>query len=123
MNDPMGRLRLLEGVLENMSVAITYADSEGTVLYRNPIAAARPSKTPREVGVNLRDCHKAETNPKITRIFDDFRNGRREAHYYVSMLTGKREKVTIIPFFEDGAFVGCMSQIHPLELEGPERTF
>ena len=71
----------------------------------------------------MRDCHKETTNRKLERMFEEFRNGRREPHHYVTTMTGKREQVTIIPIFEGDEFIGCMSQIAPLEIEGPERTF
>jgi hypothetical protein len=56
-------------------------------------------------------------------MFEEFTQGRREPHYYIARFTGKRERVTIIPFFEGGTFVGCMSQIYTLDLEGPDRSF
>jgi hypothetical protein len=48
-----------------MNVAVTYADNEGTILYCNPIAVERPTKTPRKVGMNIRDCHKEETDKTV----------------------------------------------------------
>ena len=123
MDSTVERLRFLESILDHMNVAVTYADSEGTILYCNPIAVERPTKTPRKVGMNIRDCHREETDKTVSQIFEDFRNGRREPHFYVSKLTGKREKVMLIPFFEGDTFVGCMSQIHTLEIEGAQRSF
>ena len=123
MDSTAERLRLLESILDHMNVAVTYTNSEGIILYCNPIAVQRPTKTPRKVGMNIRDCHKEETDKKVSRIFGDFVNGRREPHHYISKLTGKKELVTLIPFFEEDVFVGCMSQIHLLEVEGEKRSF
>jgi len=117
------RLAILEKILDHAKVSFTCVDSDGNILYVNPAAAKRPSKTPRTIGVNIKDCHKVLSNRKIDRIFDDFRNGRTEPHHYVSQAGGKKELVTIIPVFESGVFTACVSQIHPLEIEGPERSF
>ena len=102
---------------------ITYVDAEGNILYAKAAARKRPSKTPRDVGVNMRECHKDTSNEKIVEIFRDFRNGRSEPHHYVSTIGGGRVLVTMIPMFEAGEFSGCVSQVQPLTLESPERSF
>lgn len=117
------RLANLERVLDHLNIPVTSVDADGKILYVNAAAVKRPSKTPRDVGLNIRQCHKAESNEKITTIFDDFKNGRSEPHFYVSRAGGKKELVTIIPVFESGVFSGCVSQITPMDLEGPERSF
>jgi DUF438 domain-containing protein len=117
------RLRLLENILDHMSVALTYVDSEGTIQYANRTAVERPFRIPRDVGMNIRDCHKEETNITIAHMFEEFKKGRREPHHYVGKRTGKAELVVLIPFFEGDTFVGCLGQIHPLEVEGPEKSF
>ena len=117
------RIGLLEGILDHLSVAVTYVDSEGTIQYANRTAIGRPFRIPRKVGMNIRDCHIEKTNVTIAHMFDEFKNGRREPHYYVGRRTGKRELVVLIPLFEGDTFVGCLGQIHPLEIEGPEKSF
>lgn len=123
VNSASERQHLLETILDKLQVAVTYVDSEGTIVYANRFANDRPSDTPRHVGTNIADCHAESTNRAIARMFAEFREGRREPHHYVGDRTGKRELVTIIPVFEGQTFVGCFSQIHPLEIEGPERSF
>lgn len=114
---------LHENILDYMKVAVTYVDADGQILYANTAARKRPSPAPRDVGVNIRDCHKDASNEKIVEIFRDFRKGRSEPHHYVSTLGGRRVLVTMIPMFEAGEFSGCVSQVHPLTLEGPEKSF
>ena len=114
---------LFESILDHMKIAVTCVDADGKILYANTAATKRPSKAPREIGVNIRECHKDASNEKIAVIFKDFRNGRREPHHYVSTITGRRDLVTMIPMFEAGEFSGCVSHVHPLELEGTERSF
>lgn len=113
----------LRSILSHMRVAATLVDTEGVILYANAAAMERSSRTPREVGRNIRDCHKPETNKKIKAIFQEFRDGRREPHHYVSTASGRRELVTLIPVFDGEVFSACLSQIHPLDVRGPERTF
>ena len=110
-------------ILDHMKVAVTCVDADGKILYANAAAKERPSKVPRDVGINIQECHKDETNEKIALIFKDFRNGRREPHHYVSTAGSRRELVTIIPLFEGDIYSGCVSHIHPLELEVTERSF
>ena len=114
---------LFESILDHLKIAVTCVDADGKILYANAVATKRPAKAPREVGINIRECHKDASNEKIAVIFKDFRNGRREPHHYVSTITGRRDLVTMIPMFEAGEFSGCVSHVHPLELEGTERTF
>ena len=114
----------LEKLLDQIPVGLTYVNSDGVILYRNRTAAQRPSHGPREKGINIRDCHaEAESLKKIVKLFDDFKNGRRTPHYYVSARTGIQELVTLVPIFQEDRFVGCFSVIHPLEIKGERRTF
>ncbi len=124
MTDPAsGSGKLLETILEQLRVAGTYVDRDGNIVYANKCALERPSDFPREAGTNIRGCHKEETNRTIARMFAEFKEGRREPHHYVGQRVGTKEMVMIIPVFEGDEFVGCFSQIHPLEVEGPGRSF
>ncbi len=118
-----GEKSIYETILDHMKVAVTCINADGKILYANSAAKKRPSKVPREAGVNIKECHKDGTNEKIAAIFKDFRNGRREPHHYVSTAGNMRELVTIIPVFEGDIYSGCVSHIHPLEVEGAERSF
>ena len=117
------RLRLLEKILDTLPFPVTYVDSEGTVLYFNPKAGERPSRVPRTLGKNWRDCHSEQSIKSLDRICGDFRKGRREPHNFISRLTGIKELGHIIPVFEGDAFVGCIGVGHPLEYGGPEKTW
>jgi len=114
---------LLKNILDHIRVAITCVDADGNILYANAAAKKRPAKAPRDAGINIRECHKEESNRKIDQIFMDFKKGRTEPHHYVSSARGERCLVTMIPVFEAGVFSGCVSQVHPIGFEGPERSF
>lgn len=114
----------LENLLDRIPLSFTYADAEGVIRYRNRAAAQRPSARPRDIGVNIRDCHaRPESLKMIDRIYSDFKQGRKTPHHYVSARTGVKELVTLVPIFKDGQFSGCLSFVHPLELKGESRTF
>jgi len=123
INSPSEKARLFETILENLRVAVTYVDSDGVIVYANRAAHERPSSVPRQAGTNIADCHRESTNRTIARMFAEFRKGRRDPHHYVGSRLGYRELVTIIPVFDGDSFAGCFSQIYPLELHGPERSF
>ena len=114
---------LHENILDHMKVAVTCVDADGIILYANAVARKRPSKTPRDVGVNIRECHKDASNKKTAEIFRDFQKGRTEPHHYISTISGGRDLVTMIPMFENGLFSGCVSQVYSLNFEGSERSF
>jgi len=114
----------LEELLDQIPVGLTYADADGVIRYRNRAAAQRPSPRPRDIGVNIRDCHaQPKSLKKIDEIYADFNRGRQTPHHYVSARTGIKELVTLIPIFTDAQFRGCLSVVHPLELKGESRTF
>jgi DUF438 domain-containing protein len=114
----------LEKLLDQIPVGLTYVDADGVILYRNRTAAQRPSPGPRERGKNIRNCHaQVESLKKIDKIFDDFNQGRKIPHHYVSQRTGIQELVTLVPIFQEDRFIGCVSVIHPLEIKGEKRTF
>jgi DUF438 domain-containing protein len=114
----------LEELLDQIPVGLTYTDADGVIRYRNQAAAQRPSPRPRDIGINIRDCHAIpESVEKINEIYADFNRGRKTPHHYVSARTGVKELVTLIPIFKNEQFSGCLSVVHPLELKGDRRTF
>jgi DUF438 domain-containing protein len=115
----------LAKLLDEIPVGLTYVDKDGIILYRNKTAAKRPlPKGTREPGAHIKDCHASPKSlEQIEKIFNDFKNGRKTPHHYISQRTDIKELVTLTPFFENDQFVGCFSTIHPLEIKGASRTF
>jgi len=84
----------LEELLDRVPLAVQYVDKDGFLRYLNKTAAARPANIKREVGIDIRDCHaKPECLEMIERIFEDFRQGRKEPHYYVT--SGIRKTIMV----------------------------
>lgn len=114
----------LELLLNETPLAMTYVDAQGILRYQNRKAQMRPSNRPREIGLDIRDCHELpESRKNIAKIFAEFRNGRKNPHHYISRRMGIQEMVYIIPNFKGEEFVGCLAVIHPLEVKGESRTF
>jgi DUF438 domain-containing protein len=112
----------LDELLDQMPLDVQFVDKDGFLRYMNKTAAARPAPGKREIGVNIRDCHaKPESLQMIDRIFEDFKQGRKEPHYYVSQ-TGK---VSLkVPIFDaEGSFIGILGYSYPACLPKPDRTF
>jgi DUF438 domain-containing protein len=121
MNIPNTEISL-EDLLDQMPMAIHYVDKEGFLRYQNKLAASRPAKVRREVGVNIQECHShPESLIAIKSIFDDFKKGRKEPHFYVAP-TG--EKAIKLPVFDkEGNFCGILSYGHPVGFPDKNRTF
>ena len=114
--------QISEKILDSMTVRLMYVDSKGVLEYVN-VKSITPPSSPKEIGSNIADCHNEKSTVIIAHIFDQFKKGRTEPHHYVNRRRGIDELVTLIPFFEDGVFVGCLSQIHALGLNGPEKSY
>ncbi|MCE5262569.1 MAG: PAS domain-containing protein [Deltaproteobacteria bacterium] len=112
----------LETLLDQILLDVQFVDTDGFLRYLNKTAAARPANCKREIGVNIRDCHaKAESLQMVERIMKDFKQGRKEPHYYVSQ-TG-RVAIKVRVFDADGSFIGIMAYSYPAGFPNPERTF
>lgn len=112
----------LEGLLDQFPLRFQYVDKDGFLRYLNRADAMHPANGKREVGVNIRDCHaRPESLEMIERIFEDFRQGRKEPHFYVTPAGNKSVKVPI--FDEQGEFAGVLSFSHPVGTPEESRTF
>jgi DUF438 domain-containing protein len=112
----------LEDLLDRLPIRIQYVDKDGFLRYLNKADAAHPAKGKREVGVNIRNCHaRPESLEMVERIFEDFRQGRKKPHFYVSPAGNKSIKVPI--FDEQGEFIGVLSFSHPVGMPANSRTF
>ncbi|MFC2071160.1 PAS domain-containing protein [Chloroflexota bacterium] len=111
-----------ENLLDQMPTGVHFVDKDGFLRYQNRIAASRPAPVKREVGVNIKDCHALpESLEAIEHIFDDFRRGRKEPHFYITKTGAKAVKVPI--FDAEGNFVGILSYGHPIGLPKTSRSF
>ena len=112
----------LEALIDQMPLDVQFVDADGFLRYMNKVAAARPANVKRTIGVNVRDCHaRPESLQMVDRIFEDFRQGRKEPHYYISQ-TGR--VALKVPIFDDaGSFIGVLAYSYPAAPPIPDRTF
>lgn len=112
----------IEKLLDQIPMDVQFVDKDGFLRYMNKVAAARPANGKREIGVNIRECHaKPESLQTIERILEDFRQGRKEPHYYVSQTGRVSLKVPI--FDSKGDFIGILAYSYPAGFPDPDRTF
>ena len=112
----------LEEILDQMPMSLQFVDNDGFQRYLNKAAALRPAKGKREVGVNIQNCHAhPESLEKIGRILTDFRNGKKDPHYYINK---EGNKSIMVPIFNsEEEFLGVLSYLHPVGHPKPEKTF
>jgi DUF438 domain-containing protein len=112
----------LQDLLDRIPLNVQFVDKDGFLRYLNKAATERPANGKREVGINIQNCHaKPESLEMIKRIFEDFRQGRKEPHYYV---TSGTRKTIMVPIFDAGGnFIGVLSYSHPVGLPELGRTF
>ena len=121
MNIPNTNISLDE-LLDQLPLVVHFVDNDGVLRYQNKTAAALPAFAERVVGVNIKDCHAhAESLEEIGKIYDDFRKGRKEPHYYMTPTGRKSVKVPV--YDAKGNFAGILSFSHPVGMPSVERTF
>jgi DUF438 domain-containing protein len=121
MNIPNTNITI-EELLDQMPMAMHFVDNDGVLRYQNKMAAARPAKGERKVGVNIRDCHAhPESIEEVGRIFEDFRKGRKEPHFYITPAGNKAVKTPV--YDKEGKFIGILSYSYPVGVPLVKRTF
>jgi len=97
----------LKMVLDQIPVGVTVTDLDGRILYYNEYSAQIVDRKPGYIGEDIRSCHKkAKSIEKIDRIFQEFKDGRRQDFYYESVRNGKTLGVTVLPYKADGQMIG-----------------
>lgn len=112
----------LEELLDRLPIKLQFVDKDGFLRYLNKADSLHPSKDKQEVGINIIACHaRPESLERIERIFNDFRQGRKEPHYFI---TPEGDKSMKVPIFDDhGEFIGIFSFSHPAGVPAEDRTF
>ena len=112
----------LAEVLDQIPINLQFVAKNGFLCYLNKAAALRPANGTREVGVNIQDCHAhPESLENVGRILNDFRNVRKDPHYYINK---EGNKSIMVPIFgSEGEFTGVFSYSHPAGYPKPDRTF
>lgn len=99
-------------VLESLPVAVTLVDLDGRMLYFNRHAGQVLDRKPEYLGKDIRLCHqKPESNAKIDRMIEDFKNGNQTPVYYEADRNGRRIAVTFVPWTVGGSLKGCIQTV------------
>jgi DUF438 domain-containing protein len=102
----------LPSVLDQIPVAVTVIDLDGTIRYFNAYAPQILDRKPEHIGTDVRACHREPgSNARIDEMIAAFRNGSRERYSWEVERYGRRLVVTFSPLEVDGQLVGCIHSV------------
>lgn len=81
---------------------ITYINRRGEELFKALMNAENL------VGTNIRACHKPETNEKLEKLFQEYREKKRALDYYVMDLPEGKATIVNVPFYDGDEFAGVV---------------
>ena len=101
-------------MFDNLKVAVIAADPDFDIIYLNR-RAERLFKASMNaehlVGTDMRMCHKPETNEKLARLFQEYREKTRNLDYYTTDMPGGTATIVNVPFYENNEFAGVVEFI------------
>jgi DUF438 domain-containing protein len=104
-------------ILDKIPMAVTIFDLQGIMLYYNEYSPRVINRKPELLGKDIRLCHqKPESNARIDRMIEEFKNGRREPISYEARPYGKPLLITVSPLEIDGRLVGFIHTAMPKPL-------
>ena len=119
-------------MFETVPVEITIIDANDEVVGWNKHETRIFKRPITSMGLNFRDCHPAESLPRVIRIVDDMKAGKRDTvRFWLDFeveACEKKHKV-LIEFFalrdSNGKYLGCMECAQDIEeikkIEGQRR--
>ena len=123
---------MVRALIEALPDEITVIDASDEVIGWNRHDKRLFKRPLTSMGLNFRECHPAESLPKVLQIVEEMRAGRRDsARFWIDLAVGgdgKKHKV-LIEFFalraDAGAYLGCVECTRDIEelrsLEGEKR--
>ena len=116
--NPLSELAYL--ALDNIDLAVSIIDADGTLLFYNRHSAKILNRKPEYIGTDIHAHHQKPANEKLDRMLRDFRNGRTDPVHYEARPYGKVISVTLTPLIKAGEFIGCVQTVRLKEAVGPE---
>jgi len=102
----------LHRIMDNIPVAVTVADLEGTITYFNDYAQQILDRKPEYIGTDIRLYHKESGSiDKIERLIGDFKNRKRSWSSYEANRYGKNILVLFTPLEKDGHVIGIIQSV------------
>jgi DUF438 domain-containing protein len=123
---------MVRALIEALPDEITVIDANDEVVGWNRHDRRLFKRPLTSMGLNFRECHPAESLPKVLQIVEEMRAGSRDsARFWIDLAVrgeARKHKV-LIEFFalraDDGAYLGCVECTRDIEelrcLEGEKR--
>ena len=104
--------QLLPHILDQIPVAVTVIDLEGTIRYFNAYAPQLLDRKPEYIGRDVRACHmKPESNARIDEMIAAFKGGRRDRFTWEVTRNRRRLVLALSPLEVEGRLVGCIHSV------------
>jgi len=100
---------MVKAVMEAVPIEITVIDANDEVVAWNKHETRLFTRPMTTMGRNIRQCHPEESLPKVERLVEQMRAGKRDsARFWIDM----RGRKVLIEFYalrdEKGRYIGCM---------------
>lgn len=100
---------MVKAVMEAVPIEITVIDANDEVVAWNKHETRLFTRPITTMGRNIRQCHPEESLPKVERLVEQMRAGKRDsARFWIDM----RGRKVLIEFYalrdEKGRYIGCM---------------
>jgi hypothetical protein len=113
---------IVASMFEAVPIEITIIDAKDEVVGWNKHETRIFKRPITSMGLNFRDCHPEESLPRVERIVDEMKTGKRnKARFWLDFEVepkGKKHKV-LIEFFAlrdyNGRYLGCMECAQDIE--------
>lgn len=106
---------ILEAILETISVEFSVVDANDQVLAWNKHNTRIFKRPTGVIGKKVSDCHPKKSLPKVERILEEMKQGKREkARFWIdlSLYPNKEKQKILIEYYalrnEKGEYLGCL---------------
>jgi hypothetical protein len=124
--------KIIKSIIETLPVEITIIDANDEVIGWNKNQNRLFKRPDTSLGMNFRECHPSESLPKVEKIVQEMKEGKRNmARFWIEMGVKENEKKhkILIEFYalrdDAGKYIGCMECTQDVEeirhLEGEKR--
>ena len=95
-------------ILDLLPVDITFVDKDDEVKYFNKLETRIFKRSPKVIGLNVKNCHPEKSLYKVTTILDDFRNKKRKVAEFWINLNDQLIYIRYFPVYDDNEYLGCL---------------
>ncbi len=115
--------KVVKAIFETLPMEISVINANDEVIGWNQHETRMFKRPLSAMGMNFRQCHPEESLPKVLKIVDDMRSGKRnQARFWIDLPipadNGKKHKI-LIEFYalrdDNGQYLGCMECTRDIE--------